>query len=229
RRADRAGGAAPLGAGGTGAQAGGDRIGRARLETGAGAGGRRRPGDPGRLRRARAHRAQPGGQRGAAWKRGEMGRSAGAPGARRPPRPADGRGPRSGHRAGGPAPPVRAVLPRPRRGGERDTRQRSGAGPGPPGRHGARRIGVREPRAGRARRPVLRRAPRGQSIDRRSLMETEILRKAGETGATVRRRLLLVEDEPSLVLTLSDRLVAEGYEVETAGDGLLALERATQQ
>ena len=32
-------------------------------------------------------------------------------------------------------------------------------------------------------------------------------------------RLLLVEDEPSLARTLSDRLVAEGYEVEVAGDG----------
>ena len=33
------------------------------------------------------------------------------------------------------------------------------------------------------------------------------------------RRILLVEDEPSLVLTLSDRLLSEGYQVETAGDG----------
>ncbi len=33
------------------------------------------------------------------------------------------------------------------------------------------------------------------------------------------RRILLVEDEPSLVLTLSDRLVSEGYAVETAEDG----------
>ncbi|MFN7977865.1 MAG: response regulator transcription factor [Vicinamibacterales bacterium] len=32
-------------------------------------------------------------------------------------------------------------------------------------------------------------------------------------------RLLLVEDEPGLQLTLSDRLMAEGYEVDTAGDG----------
>ena len=32
-------------------------------------------------------------------------------------------------------------------------------------------------------------------------------------------RLLLVEDEPGLQLTLSDRLIAEGYAVETAGDG----------
>ena len=28
------------------------------------------------------------------------------------------------------------------------------------------------------------------------------------------RRVLLVEDEPGLVMTLTDRLIAEGYEVE---------------
>jgi DNA-binding response OmpR family regulator len=32
-------------------------------------------------------------------------------------------------------------------------------------------------------------------------------------------RILLVEDEPALVLTLTDRLRSEGYEVEAAGDG----------
>lgn len=32
-------------------------------------------------------------------------------------------------------------------------------------------------------------------------------------------RVLLVEDEPALVLTLSDRLRSEGYEVEAAADG----------
>ena len=42
------------------------------------------------------------------------------------------------------------------------------------------------------------------------------------------RRILLVEDEPSLVLTLSDRLIAEGYEVETAGDGETGVELALQ-
>lgn len=40
-------------------------------------------------------------------------------------------------------------------------------------------------------------------------------------------RLLLVEDEPGLQLTLSDRLAAEGYAVETAGDGELGLALAT--
>jgi len=42
-------------------------------------------------------------------------------------------------------------------------------------------------------------------------------------------RLLLVEDEPGLQLALSDRLIAEGYRVETAGDGHIAIERATAE
>jgi two-component system, OmpR family, alkaline phosphatase synthesis response regulator PhoP len=40
------------------------------------------------------------------------------------------------------------------------------------------------------------------------------------------KRLLLVEDEPGLVLTLTDRLTGEGYAVETSADGESALERA---
>ena len=43
------------------------------------------------------------------------------------------------------------------------------------------------------------------------------------------KRLLLVEDEPGLVLTLSDRLVREGYAVETAADGESGLERAGRE
>lgn len=39
-------------------------------------------------------------------------------------------------------------------------------------------------------------------------------------------RILLIEDEPGLVLTLSDLLTAEGYVVETAMDGLRGLEKA---
>jgi len=41
------------------------------------------------------------------------------------------------------------------------------------------------------------------------------------------RRLLLVEDEPGLVLTLTDRLTAEGYEVEHEGDAVRGLARAS--
>lgn len=41
------------------------------------------------------------------------------------------------------------------------------------------------------------------------------------------KRVLLVEDEPGLQLALTDRLSAEGYAVETAGDGNAAIQRAT--
>jgi two-component system alkaline phosphatase synthesis response regulator PhoP len=43
------------------------------------------------------------------------------------------------------------------------------------------------------------------------------------------KRLLLIEDEPGLVLTLADRLGREGYSVETAQDGVVGLERALQE
>jgi two-component system, OmpR family, alkaline phosphatase synthesis response regulator PhoP len=42
-------------------------------------------------------------------------------------------------------------------------------------------------------------------------------------------RILIVEDEPGLVLTISDLLTAEGYEVSTAADGLAGLAMASQQ
>jgi two-component system alkaline phosphatase synthesis response regulator PhoP len=38
-------------------------------------------------------------------------------------------------------------------------------------------------------------------------------------------KLLLVEDEPGLVMTLTDRLAAEGYDVETVGNAPAAVER----
>jgi len=40
------------------------------------------------------------------------------------------------------------------------------------------------------------------------------------------KKILIVEDEPGLVLTLSDRLRVEGYEVETAEDGEAGFQRA---
>ena len=43
------------------------------------------------------------------------------------------------------------------------------------------------------------------------------------------KRLLLVEDEPGLVITLTDRLAREGYAVETTADGESALERAASE
>ena len=44
----------------------------------------------------------------------------------------------------------------------------------------------------------------------------------------MRRRILVVEDEPVLAMTLSDRLEAEGYSVDHAGTGELALEIAAK-
>jgi two-component system alkaline phosphatase synthesis response regulator PhoP len=45
----------------------------------------------------------------------------------------------------------------------------------------------------------------------------------------MRRRILLVEDEPGLVLTLSDRLASEGYTVESVRDGESGFERAAKE
>jgi two-component system alkaline phosphatase synthesis response regulator PhoP len=41
----------------------------------------------------------------------------------------------------------------------------------------------------------------------------------------LQRRILIVEDEESLVVTLRDRLMSEGYAVDAAGDGDTAVER----
>ncbi len=43
------------------------------------------------------------------------------------------------------------------------------------------------------------------------------------------KRLLLVEDEPGLVMTLTDRLAVEGYAVEHSTDGESGLERAASE
>src|SRR5499426_1566964 len=43
------------------------------------------------------------------------------------------------------------------------------------------------------------------------------------------KRILLIEDEPGLVLTLTDRLTSEGYRTESARDGDAGLERASNE
>src|SRR5262245_28847520 len=43
------------------------------------------------------------------------------------------------------------------------------------------------------------------------------------------RRILLIEDEPGLVLTLTDRLTGEGYKIESARDGESGMERASSE
>jgi two-component system alkaline phosphatase synthesis response regulator PhoP len=47
--------------------------------------------------------------------------------------------------------------------------------------------------------------------------------------AAAAKRILLIEDEPGLVLTLTDRLVSEGYDVASATDGRTGLARATEE
>src|ERR1700741_1798352 len=49
------------------------------------------------------------------------------------------------------------------------------------------------------------------------------------TSVYMNKRILLIEDEPGLVLTLSDRLSKEGFAVETARDGESGLQRATTE
>jgi two-component system alkaline phosphatase synthesis response regulator PhoP/two-component system response regulator VicR len=41
-------------------------------------------------------------------------------------------------------------------------------------------------------------------------------------------RILLIEDEPGLVMTVTDLLEAEGYQVEAAGDGEAGLAKASE-
>jgi two-component system alkaline phosphatase synthesis response regulator PhoP len=45
----------------------------------------------------------------------------------------------------------------------------------------------------------------------------------------MRRKILLVEDEPGLVMTLTDRLINEGYAVESCTDGNTGLERGRSE
>jgi two-component system alkaline phosphatase synthesis response regulator PhoP len=53
-----------------------------------------------------------------------------------------------------------------------------------------------------------------------------VSRASRESEPAPRRRILIVEDEPGLVLTLSDRLRNEGHQVDVANDGDTAFETA---
>lgn len=55
------------------------------------------------------------------------------------------------------------------------------------------------------------------------------LKRNNTTGCPMNERILLIEDEAGLVLTLTDRLKSEGYRVETATDGETGLARATSE
>ncbi len=50
-----------------------------------------------------------------------------------------------------------------------------------------------------------------------------------ERTNAAKKRILLIEDEAGLVLTLTDRLTLEGYAVESVTDGEAGLERATRE
>ena len=63
-------------------------------------------------------------------------------------------------------------------------------------------------------------APGGEERFERAALRLPFTCNMLEPGLT--RRILLVEDEESLVVTLRDRLVSEGYAVEHAGDGVFA-------
>jgi two-component system alkaline phosphatase synthesis response regulator PhoP len=45
----------------------------------------------------------------------------------------------------------------------------------------------------------------------------------------MKRKILLIEDEPGLRVTLGDRLSSEGYGIETAADGEVGFERASSE
>ena len=111
------------------------------------------------------------------------------------------RGPGPGHPARRARAGLRALLPGTRGGAQRDARQRPRPEP-------------RAPRRARARRPRPRGGPRGR---RRRHRPRAARGERGEEGVSA--RVLLVEDEPTLVLTLTDRLRAEGYEVASAETG----------
>ena len=51
----------------------------------------------------------------------------------------------------------------------------------------------------------------------------------GNSESAAARRVLLVEDEPSLALTLTDRLAAEGYAPESVSDGEAGYRRALEE
>jgi two-component system alkaline phosphatase synthesis response regulator PhoP len=53
--------------------------------------------------------------------------------------------------------------------------------------------------------------------------------RSGASRAADSKRVLLVEDEPGLVITLTDRLKSEGYTVVSATDGPSGLATATDQ
>src|SRR4029077_14465468 len=65
-----------------------------------------------------------------------------------------------------------------------------------------------------------------QARERRSRCGSRHFRARHRTLDSMDRRLLLIEDEPGLVMTLTDRLAEEGFAVESCGDGETGLAQA---
>ena len=133
------------------------------------------------------------------------------------------------HRRGRPAAHLSAVLPRPPRRRRAGARQRRRAE-----RRAARRAGARRGRPDRQPRGRRHHGHGGAPADDRVRPAGRPRSGRAAEGRTGERRvvslsprILLVEDEAGLRLTLTDRLGSEGYSVETAGDGETGLARAS--
>ncbi|PYU95531.1 MAG: DNA-binding response regulator [Acidobacteria bacterium] len=68
--------------------------------------------------------------------------------------------------------------------------------------------------------------PKGRAPEARSGSDKSEYTNDTEAGASRRRRILIVEDEPAMVAGLRDNFEYEGYDVITAEDGVAGLERA---
>src|SRR5512133_2891861 len=118
------------------------------------------------------------------------------------------RGPRAGNRLRGARPRLRPLL-------ARKLGRRLGAG-----RNGAGAL------LGQAHRPPPLGRRRFQTASgRRLLLQPD----APGGDRSVKAKLLLVEDEEGLVLTLNDLLVSEGYEVVCERDGVSGEKRAIEE
>ena len=89
--------------------------------------------------------------------------------------------------------------------------------------HGGQRDGQERPRR---RQRLHRHAPERRRAHRRRHGVGE---RGCSGGPLLVKRVLLVEDEPGLVMTLTDRLTREGYAVEASSDGESGLERASAE
>jgi signal transduction histidine kinase len=104
--------------------------------------------------------------------------------------------------------------------------------PGEAHRRGPRRTCHGEVRAGPGRlvydRPArgLRRRRRRSAVGRSGVTPASLMSASSSPAA---KRVLLVEDEPGLVVTLTDRLKSEGYQVSSATDGGSAIAIASKQ